>query len=44
MHIGTIGYEIYFLKKGLPFEFVLEGDSGFMNWAYMGDFTREKMF
>jgi hypothetical protein len=33
-------YEVYFSPKGQPFEFVLEGDGGFINWAYIGNFNR----
>ncbi|KAK7039172.1 hypothetical protein VNI00_010076 [Paramarasmius palmivorus] len=35
---GTIGYEIYVAKAG---EFVLEGDGGFINWAFGGNFVRD---
>ncbi len=38
---GTIGYEIYFSPKGKPFEFVRNGDGGYINWAYCGEFTRK---
>lgn len=38
---GTIGFEIYFSPKGKPFEFVRNGDGGYINWAYSGEFTRK---
>jgi hypothetical protein len=37
----TIGYEIYFAKKGRPFSLTNKGDGGFINWAYGGDFIRD---
>ena len=40
MTVGTCGYEIYFSQMGRPFTFVLEGDGGFINWAFSGEFTR----
>ena len=36
----SIGYEIYFSPKGKPFKFEKPGDGGFINWAYLGEFTR----
>ena len=42
LSVGTRGYEVYFSPKGQPFEFVLEGDGGYINWAYSGDFTRNE--
>lgn len=38
---GTIGYEIYLSPKGKPFEFVRNGDGGYINWAYSGEFMRK---
>jgi hypothetical protein len=38
--VRTIGYEIYFAKKGRPFSLELRGDGGFINWAYLGEFNR----
>jgi hypothetical protein len=32
----TIGYEIYFSKKGDPFSLENLGDGGFINWAFDG--------
>jgi hypothetical protein len=40
MSVGTCGYEVYLAQKGRPFTFVLEGDGGFINWAYDGEFNR----
>jgi hypothetical protein len=40
MTVGTCGYEAYFSPKGRPFVFVRNGDGGFINWAYAGDFAR----
>lgn len=37
----TIGYEIYLSPKGKPFTLVKEGDGGFQNWRYEGDFERK---
>lgn len=37
----TIGYEIYLSPKGKPFTLVKDGDAGFQNWYYIGDFTRK---
>ncbi len=38
----TIGYEIYFSKKGDSFSLENLGDGGFINWAYDG-YNREGM-
>ncbi|MDZ8032650.1 hypothetical protein [Nostoc sp. DedSLP04] len=38
---GIIGYERYRSPKGKPFEFVRNGDGGYINWAYCGEFTRK---
>jgi len=40
MTVGTCGYDIYFSQKGKPFTFVNEGDGGFINWAFNGEFNR----
>jgi hypothetical protein len=40
MTVGTCGYDIYFSRKGKPFTFVNEGDGGFINWAFNGEFNR----
>jgi hypothetical protein len=37
----TIGYEIYFAGRGRPFTLTNQGDGGFINWMYSGDFTRD---
>lgn len=34
----TKGYEIHLSPKGKPFTFVKDGDGGFQNWRYEGDF------
>ena len=41
MTVGTCGYEAYMSPKGQHFKFVRNGDGGFINWAYGGDFNRE---
>ncbi|KAF6752598.1 ectomycorrhiza-regulated small secreted protein [Ephemerocybe angulata] len=33
----TIGYEIYYFKKG---SFDLKGDGGYLNWAFSGNFKK----
>jgi hypothetical protein len=38
----TIGYEVYFSKKGDSFTLENLGDGGFINWAYNG-YGREGM-
>jgi hypothetical protein len=38
---GTIGYEVYFAEKGRGFSLANQGDGGFMNWAFIGEFTRD---
>ena len=40
---GTIGYEIYYSRKGKPFTLTNKGDGGFLNWAYNGEFERKGM-
>jgi hypothetical protein len=40
---GTIGYEIYYSRKGQPFTLTNKGDGGFLNWAYNGEFERKDM-
>jgi nucleoid-associated protein YgaU len=39
--VRTIGYEIYLSKVGKPFSLTLNGDGGYINWAFGGEFTRE---
>ena len=41
MAVGTCGYEVYLSPKGQHFKFVRNGDGGFINWAYGGDFNRD---
>jgi hypothetical protein len=38
--VGTVGYEIFAAPKGKRFVFERNGDGGFLNWAYRGDFKR----
>jgi hypothetical protein len=40
MTLGTCGYDIYFSQKGKQFTFVNQGDGGFINWAFNGEFNR----
>lgn len=40
MAVGSCGYEIFGSPKGQPFKFVLNGDGGYINWSYSGDFNR----
>jgi hypothetical protein len=40
MTVGTCGYDAYFSPMGKPFQFVNQGDGGYINWAYYGRFTR----
>ncbi|TFK98549.1 glycosyl hydrolases family 18-domain-containing protein [Pterulicium gracile] len=35
---GTIGYELYYVRKG---NFTIKGDGGYLNWAYSGYFEGE---
>jgi hypothetical protein len=37
----TIGYEIYFAEKGKGFSLRNDGDGGWLNWAYCGEFNRD---
>ncbi|MBW4608159.1 MAG: hypothetical protein KME22_13285 [Hassallia sp. WJT32-NPBG1] len=41
MAVGSCGYEIFGSPKGQPFKFVLNGDGGYINWAFSGDFNRD---
>lgn len=41
MAVGSAGYEIFASRKGQPFKFALNGDGGFTNWAFGGDFNRD---
>ncbi len=36
----TIGYEIYLSPMGKPFTLEKDGDGGFQNWYYIGNFER----
>jgi len=40
MHVGTCGYDIYSSPMGQPFIFENQGDGGYLNWAYAGQFSR----
>ena len=40
MSVGTCGYDVYYSPMGKPFQFVNQGDGGYINWAYYGQFTR----
>jgi hypothetical protein len=40
MTVGTCGYDVYFSKKGQAFTFNNQGDGGFINWAFEGEFDR----
>jgi hypothetical protein len=40
MTVGTCGYDAYFSPMGKPFQFVNQGDGGYINWAYYGQFAR----
>ncbi len=35
MAVGTAGYEIFGSPKGQPFKFELNGDGGYINWAFV---------
>jgi hypothetical protein len=41
MAVGSAGYEIFASRKGQPFKFVLNGDGGYLNWAFGGNFNRD---
>ena len=41
MTFGTCGYEIYFALRGDTFALTNNGDGGYLNWAYKGQFKRE---
>lgn len=41
MAVGSAGYEIFASRKGQPFKFELNGDGGYLNWAFGGDFKRD---
>ncbi|KAF9004322.1 hypothetical protein BDQ17DRAFT_1408824 [Cyathus striatus] len=36
---GTVGYEIYWFKKGT---FIRKGDGGYLNWAYAGNIAKKE--
>jgi hypothetical protein len=40
MSVGTCGYDVYYSPMGKPFQFVNQGDGGYINWAYYGQFNR----
>ncbi len=40
MTVGTCGYDSYCSPKGQPFIFDNQGDGGYLNWAYAGEFSR----
>lgn len=40
MAVGSCGYEIFASPKGQSFKFVLNGDGGYINWAFGGDLNR----
>jgi hypothetical protein len=40
IHVGTCEYDSYCSPKGQPFIFENQGDSGYLNWAYAGEFRR----
>ncbi len=40
MTVGTCGYDSYCSPKGQPFVFENQGDGGYLNWAYAGQFSR----
>ena len=40
MTVGTCGYDSYCSPKGQPFTFDNQGDGGYLNWAYAGEFSR----
>jgi hypothetical protein len=40
MTVGTCGYDIYSSPMGQPFIFENQGDGGYLNWAYAGQFSR----
>jgi hypothetical protein len=39
MSVGTCGYDSYASPMGQPFVFENQGDGGYINWAYAGQFT-----
>lgn len=39
-NVGTVEYDIYASPKGKRFIFKLNGDCGYLNWAYCGDFKK----
>ena len=40
MTVGTCGYDSYASPKGQPFLFENQGDGGYINWAFVGEFSR----
>jgi hypothetical protein len=40
MTVGTCGYDSYCSPKGQPFIFDNQGDGGYLNWAFAGEFNR----
>ena len=40
MTVGTCGYDSYCSPMGQPFIFENQGDGGYLNWAYAGEFSR----
>ncbi|KAG0224154.1 hypothetical protein BGW42_005305 [Actinomortierella wolfii] len=39
--VGTVGYEIYLMKKGHNFDLTRLGDGGFDNWRFKGSYDYE---
>jgi hypothetical protein len=44
MAIGTCGYDAYFSIKGQGFSLRNNGDGGYINWAFAGEFNRDGNF
>lgn len=40
MTSGTCGYDAFFSRKGQGFTLANHGDGGYLNWAYIGEFSR----
>ena len=41
IHLNEFTYKVYLSRKGQPFKFELNGDGGWINWAYTGHFGRQ---
>ena len=38
---NSYGYEVYLMRKGQKTVFILDGDGGFINWCFQGNYNRD---